>query len=772
MSREGVVMAAPSSAPHGPATRVVRGARVAAVVVALLSLTVAGLPAGASDDPDPPEWGDEDEKRAVLDSREWDAPPGVPEPVDPESWLFPEWHESWEDYREVPGVDWREPPMPAQVTFNGALVLADFADRDFLVTMPAGSDVFGLPTEEASDIPRDEVAGYYHDFLMTPNEVNQFRTIDEFWRENSYGRYGIDLEPYGPYRLEGKEHEYGLNEFGQQDWCPRGDSCDRDYMSEAFDAWVEDVGPAQAESYDFVFFINPGYDESSTWEEFGRMIFETPESVTDAFGPPDPDLPNWSGTRYVDWTSWYAAKGLWSRADIVNGRSLQSESSGQGVYAHEFSHILGVLDNYNNPFADPPSRTFTGPWANLSRGIFLGPGGHHDRWKIPANRGASAPAHHMLRNKMRLGLTDPQQVLRVERDAIAATGPIVADVWARTIPLGSQFERDGIRGINISMARGDFEPDCSIEDDYRCDQGGDPGPLGYDNYTVEVVDRMGFDSFAPDYGTLIAKTRNADLPIPFMWVIDANPETLEMVDYHRPDGSTQMIVEGDYRQIANALFKAGTSVQSEHVDEHNGLHFYVLDTQRDDDGALSYRVAVRSLEGGGPFPRGVEVTGGEVTGVTPGRVAACTFEVENTGSGAPALPDPLSAPDQVAGRALTEGMRLAASLDPGLAEEGLLAEVANDLEALRATAQPDVSGLLGQDLIRIDVDSSNPAWNTTISYDVLALARGEREEVTVYVWHEGGGPTQTEVRITATSETAPSASSSGGCVVDVRATTN
>lgn len=49
---------------------------------------------------------------------------------------------------------------------------------------------------------------------------------------------------------------------------------------------------------------------------------------------------------------------------------------------------------------------------------------------------------------------------------------------------------------------------------------------------------------------------------------------------------------------------------------------------------------------------------------------------------------------------------------------------------------------------------------------------GEREEVTVYVWHEGGGPTQTEVRITATSETTPSASSSGGCVVGVRATTN
>lgn len=161
---------------------------------------------------------------------------------------------------------------------------------------------------------------------------------------------------------------------------------------------------------------------------------------------------------------------------------------------------------------------------------------------------------------------------------------------------------------------------------------------------------MGFDSFAPDFGTLIAKTRNADLPVPFMWVIDANPETLEMVDYHRPDGTPQMIVEGDYRQIANALFKVGTRVQSEHVDEHNGLRFYVLDTRRDDDGALSYRVAVRSLEAGGPFPRGVEVTGGEVTSVTPGRVAACTFEVENTGGGAPALPDPLAAPDQVAER--------------------------------------------------------------------------------------------------------------------------
>jgi len=45
------------------------------------------------------------------------------------------------------------------------------------------------------------------------------------------------------------------------------------------------------------------------------------------------------------------------------------------TYAHELSHVLGIGDNYNNPFGVPAQRDYSGPWEMLSRGTFNGPGG-------------------------------------------------------------------------------------------------------------------------------------------------------------------------------------------------------------------------------------------------------------------------------------------------------------------------------------------------------------------------------------------------------------
>ena len=113
---------------------------------------------------------------------------------------------------------------------------------------------------------------------------------------------------------------------------------------------------------------------------------------------------------------------------------------------------------------------------------------------------------------------------------------------------------------------------------------------------------MGSDSFTPDHGVLIAKNMGprADLA-PFNWVIDSHPEDIGKIDFIRADGTAVPIGKGDYRQLSDALFHAGTGpgVVSEYVDEANRLHFYVLGTKRDAEGVLSYRVAVRSLDGGG-----------------------------------------------------------------------------------------------------------------------------------------------------------------------------
>ena len=47
-----------------------------------------------------------------------------PAPVDPESWMLPEWM-VWEDYNPIPGVDWNAPSMQAaSVTMTSCSVAA------------------------------------------------------------------------------------------------------------------------------------------------------------------------------------------------------------------------------------------------------------------------------------------------------------------------------------------------------------------------------------------------------------------------------------------------------------------------------------------------------------------------------------------------------------------------------------------------------------------------------------------------------------------------
>lgn len=107
-----------------------------------------------------------------------------------------------------------------------------------------------------------------------------------------------------------------------------------------------------------------------------------------------------------------------------------------------------------------------------------------------------------------------------------------------------------------------------------------------------------------------------------------------------------MIAKGDPRQLADALFQAGTgetlvsgdfdsvsgdSTVSEYKDPYNRLHFYILDKYRDDDGVLNYRTSVRHLDGSDAFDRGVNAGSGEVDHALPGQVATHNFSVTNTG---------------------------------------------------------------------------------------------------------------------------------------------
>ena len=625
--------------------------KLATVLIAVGGLLTLGTGAAAAADPEWPwrydHWPQqqpwqEDAPTTALRLADAEGPP----PIDPQNWENPDTM-TWLDYRRPPGTNWADPNVSGSArTFRGALVLLDYPNQPFVVTQPQGSTVFANPSAEASAIPREQVAQFYEDFLNRPNQLNRGHTLHEYWMEDSGGRYGVSLTAFGPYTMPGKDHEYGM-EFQRGTACPAGDTCDRNIRRDGRNAWVADVGEAVPAQFDFIFFLSAGQDESSTWQEFGPIKFPTREDVTDDFGPPDPALPNWSLTRYVDWTSWASGSSIWPNAG--GGSSTQAESSGMAVFAHELSHILGIADNYNNPFGVPPRRSYTGIWEMLSRGSFNGPGGPHSRWMIPPTGGASMGAQHMLRNKIDLEMVDEANVLRLSREALDESGLVVARVLARSVLPGSA----DLSGINVAFATGDKRPACDPRVELQCDGG------GYDNYTLEVVDRMGTDSFTPDAGVLVAKTKDSDEQPPFEWVIDANPQHIGMTDYVLPDGTAVPITVGDYRQLSDALFHAGTDSGSEFewIDEPNRLHFYVLGRHVEGD-ELAYTVAVRSLDGSGPQRRGVglQPTSALVSG---DEWARCRFPLRNNGRA------PGEAPEEVARYLRSDVYRLSASASPG-----------------------------------------------------------------------------------------------------------
>jgi hypothetical protein len=177
-------------------------------------------------------------------------------------------------------------------------------------------------------------------------------------------------------------------------------------------------------------------------------------------------------------------------------------------------------------------------------------------------------------------------------------------------------------GIRVTL--GSDRSSCNA-DDPMCDEG------GYDYYDAEVVNRQGFDSFTPDHGVLIAKSKTADNS-PFIWVIDAFPKDIGGVDYVTPDGVEHPYTIGDYRQLADAAFHAGGAkgTKNSYADEANGLAFFIL-SKESTDGTLVYDVAVQSLES--PVqPGDAEVA--KKSGKVTSRVTKQVFTVTNPGTSA------------------------------------------------------------------------------------------------------------------------------------------
>jgi M6 family metalloprotease-like protein len=500
--------------------------------------------------------------------------------------------------------------------------------------------------------------------------------------------------------------------------------CNKNFRTDARAAWLADVGQTVISSYDNIFYVSAGEDESATWQEFGMMKFKTQEDVTDAFGPKqlygDLTQTNWAVTRYVPWTSWASASTIWPNAS--GNTSIEAEASGMATYAHELSHNLSIPDNYNNPFGTTQQVTATGMWDMMSRGSFNGPGGQHQRYLIPPTQGESLGSQHNMRNKRFLNFLTDNDLLRLNRDGLKQSGMAVADVTAREIaPSGGE-----ISGVNIVLdGTGDNEPPCYVNGQLttpNCDGVRLTGTTvgnKWNNYTMEVVQQIGSDSFDPGHGVLISKTKNSNSSCGtfncFVWVVDSHPEDIDQVDFVAADGTVNKATVGDERQKNDGSFNAGIGSGSvaEYEDAPNRLHFYILDKRTDEQGILHYTVGVRSLDGAGPQTRGVSLAAPQ-QGTAEG-YATCTFNLKNTG---------------------------AAAATPNVHPQ-------------------DASAYLNSDIYRLSVSATGTGWSAYLKNEFATAKFGESVPVPVYV-EKGTGATGS-ITLNAASESDPSKTATQIC---------
>jgi hypothetical protein len=179
---------------------------------------------------------------------------------------------------------------------RGALLLVDFFDRPFVTTQPLNTDLLGYymidkygnleETVTKNPIIHIDLADYTKwiaDYLNKNQTLNHNRSIDEYWRENSYGKWAIDLDSYGPYHLQGMEFEFSLNYTSNSDIPPTfRRSSARNIVNES--VAIAFNNNVYLGDYDFFFILHSGYDESNVWYEFGQMQWKTGADVPYEYG--------------------------------------------------------------------------------------------------------------------------------------------------------------------------------------------------------------------------------------------------------------------------------------------------------------------------------------------------------------------------------------------------------------------------------------------------------------------------------------------------------
>ena len=264
----------------------------------------------------------------------------VPPPIDPQTWQLQR-DRSWKDFVPNPVIDWKKEFNPNGYynirnssnrvsKIRGALCLFEYLDRPFITSQPLGSDVLGyylfnndgsgydyekgivhnpvlncartLKESEYSTNPNDPnfqkdpvFANWWRDYLIGEHEGNHGVSQEEFYLENTYGKYHLQFDAYGPFEVNAFEFELRDSYQGTTELPPSFRSPSGMTSSSSIDNWAFAIMSAKLNSapnanyfrnnYDFFHILHAGYDESGVWQEFGMGLVASRADLPDELTP-------------------------------------------------------------------------------------------------------------------------------------------------------------------------------------------------------------------------------------------------------------------------------------------------------------------------------------------------------------------------------------------------------------------------------------------------------------------------------------------------------
>ena len=138
----------------------------------------------------------------------------------------------------------------------------------------------------------------------------------------------------------------------------------------------------------------------------------------------------------------------------------------------------------------------------MSRGTFNGPGGTHNRWQIPNQGGSALGPHHMLHFKNQLGVLLPEEQVTLERNTLAGPGRRGRADQGALVGARRRRPRRRSQSTSAPAATRPAPARTRALDSFNC-----PRHRATSSYRIEVVDRVGNDSFAPGHGILLSKSK-------------------------------------------------------------------------------------------------------------------------------------------------------------------------------------------------------------------------------------------------------------------------